>query len=398
MATRPLAVITGAASGIGHAVAQHLTIKMESFYNYDYQFRLIVVGDSTVGKSSLLRNFCDGVFSNDPDPTVGVDFNVRIVEVKPGVFAKLQLWDTAGQERFRSITRAYYRNSVGVLLIYDTTSYTSFTHVTNWLNEARQQIQPYQAVFLLVGTKIDRDGRIHVQTGWDGVKSGPKSTNTNIHSQSVDISAEQTNQRGGGCCGGGGRTSNGDKAGGGPGVGGQGSKRLAQTQAQVDEVVDIMRQNVDKVLERDKNLSILDDRAGERELLNELEYQLQYNAAQFEQQAGKLKRKFWWKNIKMMIILGIVATIFTIILIAWIYSKVKAVKPVIPQTSIGTTVSLSDQGANVKGGGSMRIPAGGPRQKLHSRRSTSTSSTTSPSYVAPLVDGDTISNSSSVKR
>ncbi|CAF1005776.1 unnamed protein product [Didymodactylos carnosus] len=176
-------------------------------------------------QSSLLRNFCDGVFSNDPDPTVGVDFNVRIIEVKPGVFVKLQLWDTAGQERFRSITRAYYRNSVGVLLIYDTTNYTSFTHVTNWLNEARQQIQPYQAVFLLVGTKIDReserqvtteeakafadfhdisfietsaksslyvhecfvliakeiydmliDGRINVQTGWDGVKSGPKPT------------------------------------------------------------------------------------------------------------------------------------------------------------------------------------------------------------------------------
>ncbi|CAF4156434.1 unnamed protein product [Rotaria magnacalcarata] len=96
---------------------------MDSMYSYDYQFRLIVVGDSTVGKSSLLRKFCDGVFSQDPDPTVGVDFNVRIIEVKPGVKVKLQLWDTAGQERFKSITRAYYRNSVGVLLIYDTTNY-----------------------------------------------------------------------------------------------------------------------------------------------------------------------------------------------------------------------------------------------------------------------------------
>ncbi|CAF4993659.1 unnamed protein product [Rotaria sp. Silwood1] len=135
---------------------------MDNMYNYDYQFRLIVVGDSTVGKSSLLRSFCDGVFSQDPDPTVGVDFNVRIIEVKPGIKVKLQLWDTAGQERFKSITRAYYRNSVGVLLIYDTTNYVSFTHVTSWLNEARTQIQPYQCVFLLVGTKIDRESERQV--------------------------------------------------------------------------------------------------------------------------------------------------------------------------------------------------------------------------------------------
>jgi len=221
-------------------------IIMDSMYSYDYQFRLIVVGDSTVGKSSLLRSFCDGIFSQDPDPTVGVDFNVRIVEIKPGVKVKLQLWDTAGQERFRSITRAYYRNSVGVLLIYDTTNYVSFTHVTSWLNEARAQIQPYHSVFLLVGTKIDREserqvtteegkafadfhnisfietssksslyvqeaftliareiydmlveGRIHVQNGWDGVKAGPNAVNTNKN-QSIELQNVQSKRSG--CC------------------------------------------------------------------------------------------------------------------------------------------------------------------------------------------------------
>ncbi|CAF1171889.1 unnamed protein product, partial [Didymodactylos carnosus] len=116
--------------------------------------------------------------------------------------------------------------------------------------------------------------------------------------------------------------------------GGQASKRLAQTQAQVDEVVGIMKENVDKVLERDKNLSLLDDRADA----------LQHNAAQFEQQAGKLKRKYWWKNCKMMIILGVVATIFTIILIAWIVTKVKAVKPVPTQDETSTAISPSDAG------------------------------------------------------
>lgn len=120
---------------------------------YAYQFRLIVVGDSTVGKSSLLRYFCDGKFCDDSDPTVGVDFYARIVEIKPGVRVKLQIWDTAGQERFRSITRSYYRNSVGALLLYDTTNYESFEHVNDWLQEAKKQIEPHQSVFCLVGTK-----------------------------------------------------------------------------------------------------------------------------------------------------------------------------------------------------------------------------------------------------
>jgi len=105
------------------------------------------------------------------------------------------------------------------------------------------------------------------------------------------------------------RSTNGGGAGGAPGGGG--SKRLAQQQAQVDEVVDIMRQNVDKVLERDKNLSLLDDRAGKKRkktttkkliiylILYLFKDKLQHNAAQFEQHAGKLKRKYWWKNMKV---------------------------------------------------------------------------------------------------
>jgi len=99
---------------------------------------------------------------------------------------------------------------------------------------------------------------------------------------------------------------------GGPPQPAQQSKRLQQTQAQVDEVVDIMRLNVDKVLERDQKLSELDDRADA----------LQAGASQFEASAGKLKRKFWWKNMKMMLIMGGVIGVIVIILIAWIYSKV----------------------------------------------------------------------------
>jgi t-SNARE complex subunit (syntaxin) len=86
------------------------------------------------------------------------------------------------------------------------------------------------------------------------------------------------------------------------------SKRLQQTQAQVDEVVDIMRVNVDKVLERDQKLSELDDRADA----------LQAGASQFEATSGKLKRKMWWKNLKMMLILGLIVTVIIIIIVVWV--------------------------------------------------------------------------------
>lgn len=84
-------------------------------------------------------------------------------------------------------------------------------------------------------------------------------------------------------------------------------KRLAQTQAKVDEVVGIMRVNVEKVLERDQKLSELDNRADA----------LQHGAAQFEQQAGKLKRKYWWQNLKMMLIIGAIGAVLLIIIIVW---------------------------------------------------------------------------------
>lgn len=89
------------------------------------------------------------------DPTVGVDFFARLVEMKDGTQIKLQLWDTAGQERFRSITKSYYRNSVGVLLIYDITNYASFEHIPIWMMEAKRHIEPHRPVFALIGCKSD---------------------------------------------------------------------------------------------------------------------------------------------------------------------------------------------------------------------------------------------------
>ncbi|KAK2716252.1 hypothetical protein QYM36_010740 [Artemia franciscana] len=91
------------------------------------------------------------------DPTVGVDFFARLVQLTDGTKIKLQLWDTAGQERFRSITRSYYRNSVGVLLAYDICSRESFEHIPQWMSEASQHIEPHSPVFVLIGCKKDKE-------------------------------------------------------------------------------------------------------------------------------------------------------------------------------------------------------------------------------------------------
>ncbi|CAH8858130.1 unnamed protein product, partial [Trichobilharzia szidati] len=123
---------------------------------FDYQFRVIIIGDSMVGKSSLMKSFVEGNFSSVSDPTIGVDFFSRTVRIQEEVFVKLQLWDTAGQEKFRSITASYYRNCVGVLIVFDLTDRETFDHVADWYEEARGSIKCSAPVFIIVGHKADR--------------------------------------------------------------------------------------------------------------------------------------------------------------------------------------------------------------------------------------------------
>ncbi|NXX84128.1 RB39B protein, partial [Urocolius indicus] len=122
---------------------------------WQFQFRVIMLGDSTVGKSSLLRRYTEGVFLDAINQTVGVDFYVRSVELEPGLRVKLQFWDTAGQERFRSVTRSYYRNSAGGMLLFDLTNRSSFESVRRWHRDVTAALQPLPIVFLLVGHKSD---------------------------------------------------------------------------------------------------------------------------------------------------------------------------------------------------------------------------------------------------
>ncbi|XP_068611568.1 ras-related protein Rab-42b [Brachionichthys hirsutus] len=129
------------------------------FTFWQYQFRFIMLGDSTVGKSSLMKRFTEDVFMESVNQTVGVDFYVHFLEVEPGVRVKLQFWDTAGQERFRSVTRSYYHNSVGGLLVFDMSNRDSFDHVKEWYDEVCDRVEPQRIQFILVGQKSDLDAQ-----------------------------------------------------------------------------------------------------------------------------------------------------------------------------------------------------------------------------------------------
>lgn len=120
---------------------------------YDYLFKVVLIGDSGVGKSNLLSRFTRNEFHLESKSTIGVEFATRTIQVD-GKTIKAQIWDTAGQERYRAITSAYYRGAVGALLIYDMTKQASYTHVEKWLKELRDHADA-NIVIMLVGNKSD---------------------------------------------------------------------------------------------------------------------------------------------------------------------------------------------------------------------------------------------------
>ncbi|XP_071993095.1 ras-related protein Rab-42 [Engystomops pustulosus] len=126
---------------------------------WDFQFRVLLLGDSGVGKTSLLRRYTEEDFTDTTGPTVGVDFCSRIEEPEAGVKVRLQFWDTAGQERYRAVTRSYYRNAACVILLYDLTEHKTFESIQNWHQEVTERAQPQPLLFLLLGTKSDISGK-----------------------------------------------------------------------------------------------------------------------------------------------------------------------------------------------------------------------------------------------
>lgn len=129
---------------------------------YDFLFKVVLIGDSGVGKSNLLSRFTRNEFNLESKSTIGVEFATKSIQVETKTI-KAQIWDTAGQERYRAITSAYYRGAVGALLVYDISKHVTFENVERWLKELRDHAEP-NIVVMLVGNKSDLRHRRAVTT------------------------------------------------------------------------------------------------------------------------------------------------------------------------------------------------------------------------------------------
>ncbi|ELU08199.1 hypothetical protein CAPTEDRAFT_3285 [Capitella teleta] len=127
-------------------------------------FKIIVIGDSNVGKTCLTFRFCGGKFPEKTEATIGVDFREKSVEINKEL-VKLQLWDTAGQERFRkSMVQHYYRNVHAVVFVYDVTKVSSFENLPHWIGECDRHNLTSEVPRILVGNKCDMKERVAVST------------------------------------------------------------------------------------------------------------------------------------------------------------------------------------------------------------------------------------------
>jgi small GTP-binding protein len=121
--------------------------------NYDHIVRVVMLGDSGVGKSAILRQFTDSEFVANQIPTIGIDFSIKNIVVDDKL-CKLQVWDTAGQDRYRNITKAYFRCADVVVVAFDVTDVASFRHIQAWLEDVKTYA-PDGAKVIVVGNKVD---------------------------------------------------------------------------------------------------------------------------------------------------------------------------------------------------------------------------------------------------
>ncbi|XP_012369872.1 ras-related protein Rab-13 [Octodon degus] len=122
---------------------------------YDHLFKLLLIGDSGVGKTCLIIRFAEDNFNSTYISTIGIDFKIRTVDIE-GKKIKLQVWDTAGQERFKTITTAYYRGAMGIILVYDITDEKSFENIQTWMKSIRENASA-GVERLLLGNKCDME-------------------------------------------------------------------------------------------------------------------------------------------------------------------------------------------------------------------------------------------------
>ena len=125
----------------------------------EYSFKILLLGDTSVGKTCFLKRYTDNTFQDAYLSTIGFDYKFKIVTLENGKKARVQLWDTAGQERFRTIAKSYYKGAHGIILMYDVTNRKTYDNIRKWLNQIKEQAKKTICI-VLIANKIDSDGRI----------------------------------------------------------------------------------------------------------------------------------------------------------------------------------------------------------------------------------------------
>ena len=126
-------------------------------------YKILLLGDSSVGKTCFLMRYADNTFQEIHMTTIGLDYKLKNVQLDDGKIVKIQIWDTAGQDRFRSITKNYYKGAHGIILIYDVTSRKTFENVQNWITQIKEEVSD-KVNIILVGNKIDDEKNRKVTT------------------------------------------------------------------------------------------------------------------------------------------------------------------------------------------------------------------------------------------
>ena len=128
-----------------------------STINFNYLFKYIIIGDSAVGKSNILLRYVHDNFIEEFQSTIGVEFGAKNIQLNEKIY-RIQIWDTAGQENFRSITRAYYKNSACACIVYDITQRNSFENIKSWIEDCKKQ-SPKTVFLILIGNKKDLEDK-----------------------------------------------------------------------------------------------------------------------------------------------------------------------------------------------------------------------------------------------
>ena len=158
----------------------------------EFAFKILLLGDSSVGKTCFLKRYTENTFQDAYLSTIGLEFKYKLVTLEDGIIVKVQLWDTAGEERFRTIAKSYYKGAHGIVLIYDVTNRKTYENIRKWMNQIKDDSSSNISI-ILVANKIDCENEYRQVTKEEG-KTLAKSNNLPIFEASAkdNINVEES--------------------------------------------------------------------------------------------------------------------------------------------------------------------------------------------------------------